>query len=483
MAFYKPSNFRDYYELVRRIVMRKWIIVAVWVVVTGIGAVFVLQKPKLYRSGAEIIIQSGDVASPSQQAVSVSISERLRNLRPIILSRTSIEKLIADFNLYAEMRKSVPMDSVVGFVKGTVSVDVKGRDSFSVAVIHRDPRIAQLLADRLSKQFIEGSVSDAVRKARETVQQLQIVNGEYNEDLKVKDEKIRLFQEENSDALAAAQMQDPIAGLRAELRNLGENRRVTNERIISLREERSRLRESRPQTGPDPQVRTFQQQLAEARSRRKRLVEVYTDRHPDVVEVGQQIQALEAQLAQAKSTAPAPRVADPNLTNVEREIADAEREKRRFESDERELIRRIRQAEVIGSKTPKVVAMLLQLTRDRDQVADALLQFRQELQRAVFNLRVLENQMGERFHLQDPANLPNVPDGSRVSLVLAGVVVGGILAGICVAFVVVYFDQTVFNEYELKNVTDLPVLVSVADYGGATRQETRALVVRAERGS
>src|SRR5688572_27411980 len=103
MAFYRPQSVRDYLELTRRIWLRKWLVLGVAAAVTLIVGFFVLRMPRLYTSNALILIDSGTI-DPGRTPTTLNVEARLRNLRPMLTSRTELEAIIKDLNLYPEER-------------------------------------------------------------------------------------------------------------------------------------------------------------------------------------------------------------------------------------------------------------------------------------------------------------------------------------------------------------------------------------------
>jgi hypothetical protein len=113
---------------------------------------------------------------------------------------------------------------------------------------------------------------------------------------------------------------------------------------------------------------------------------------------------------------------------------------------------------------PRVRGQLGELERERKRVTEALDTEVRKLAEAETNYNVVAANKGDSFKVQDPANLPQQPDSPKKGLILAAACVLGLLIALGVALVLVYFDQTVYNEYELARVTDLPVLVSIGQY-------------------
>ena len=150
MAFYRPHTIRDYVELGRRILRRKWLVLGVFLLTMGISTALVWRMPKMYKSTAMILIQPGQMNTAA--LVNLNLEARLRTLRPVITSRTELENIVRELNLYPEMRAGSMMDDVVQYARRNIEVLVQGRDLFQVSFVHENPKMAQMVAERLSRK-------------------------------------------------------------------------------------------------------------------------------------------------------------------------------------------------------------------------------------------------------------------------------------------------------------------------------------------
>jgi uncharacterized protein involved in exopolysaccharide biosynthesis len=129
-----------------------------------------------YRSEARIQIVPqripGDIVPIAAQR---PLEDRLVALTQTILSRTRMERLIMDFNLYApERRAGVIMQDVVELARRNISITVDpqnaadSRATFVVSFTAKDPRVAQQVAEKLAGFMIDESLKDGSRLAENT---------------------------------------------------------------------------------------------------------------------------------------------------------------------------------------------------------------------------------------------------------------------------------------------------------------------------
>src|ERR1051325_4812541 len=111
----------------------KWVVIVLWVVV-GVGAVMIgRMMPDKYRS--ESLIQVVPQRVPEnfvRSTVTARIEDRLPAISQQILSRTRLERIIQDFSLYTEERKTGLMEDIVAEMRRDINVEMVKGDAFRV---------------------------------------------------------------------------------------------------------------------------------------------------------------------------------------------------------------------------------------------------------------------------------------------------------------------------------------------------------------
>lgn len=465
MAFYRPTTLKDYTELAKRLMRRKWLILGVFFLILGISATLVWRMPRMYRSTAMILIQPSQMNTSAQ--VNLNLEARLRTLRPMITSRTELENIVRELNLYPEMRATTPMDDVVDYVRRRVEVLVQGRDLFQVSFVHEVPKMAQMVTERLSRRLIDESTSDDVKSSREKVDFLHQSTERLKRELKEHDAKVQQFNEDNADILVLEQgVGAQIAAFREQLKAIEQELRRA-ERAPSGGGRRPRAAAPPPAAAQDPEVQRLQREVETAQATLDRLLLVNTNDHPDVVSARKQVQLLQGQLSRAIARVPAPPSAAPTdapSPTPNTPVPTGQSEVSRLTAEREAILASIDKVNVNLRELPRVRSQLAELERERKRVTEALDSEVRKLAEAETNYNVVAANKGDTFKVQDPANLPEQPDSPKKGLILFAAAILGLLLALGVAVLLVYFDPTVYNEYELSRVTDLPVLVSIGEY-------------------
>jgi succinoglycan biosynthesis transport protein ExoP len=429
MAFYRPTNLRDYKELTRRLLRRKWLILGVFSMVLAVSGGLVLRMPKMYKSTAMILIQPGQMNNAV--VVNLNLEARLRTLRQTITSRTELESIVLELNLFPELRETRSMDDVVEFTRRRVEVVVQGRDLFQVSFVHENPNVAQVVAERLSRKLIDESASDDVKSSRDKVDFLTQRTEQLKRDLKEWDAKIQQFNEDNAEILVLEQgASAPIAAAREQLKAIelelqvaprsrpqwptgGRGTRGADRAHGTRSIPRCRVSSSRGRDLPEP-----------ARGLAPR---TNTDGHPDVVSRSEAApdRFRGSSPGRRRGYRPAPTSAPSRRTPAPGRHAGARDRPERGRSPACRAGRGARFHRQGQREHARVAAREGSTRRARARTAQTgdggsrRTEVR-KLAEAETNFNVVAANKGDSFKVQDPANLPEQPDSPRKGLIVTG---------------------------------------------------------------
>jgi uncharacterized protein involved in exopolysaccharide biosynthesis len=135
----------------------------------GTGYMYGRAQPVLYRSSAIIQVVPPRVPEAFIKASTpISLSDRLRATEAAILSRTRLEKLIQEFNLYPEQQKTELMEDVVAKMRRDIATAPLKGDVFQLQYIGRNPVLVMKVTERLASLFLEESLKAGTRRAEGT---------------------------------------------------------------------------------------------------------------------------------------------------------------------------------------------------------------------------------------------------------------------------------------------------------------------------
>jgi succinoglycan biosynthesis transport protein ExoP len=464
--------------------------------------------PAVYRSGTLILVEQPTV---SQQYVVPNVAgdlqDRLNSITQQILSRTRLLRIMEEMNLYQNERKRMGPDQLVDRMRKDVEIElVRSADrrdelsAFNIYYSSSDPVLAQKVTDRLAWLFITENLEVRQEQAESTTEFLQTQLGDARQKLSDQERRLREYKDRYPGELPAQASSNVqiLGGLQsqlvAEMDALGRAKQQNTyleSLLTQYRSARSASRSGTTVTGGlpavDAELQRLHAQLADLSAH-------YTDRHPDVRKVKEQIATAEA-LRQKLLHDPPPSAAstsgddastaasvdgrdgsgipelESQLKANKMEIANRQRSIQDLEGQIRDYRARLEQA-------PKREQELADITRDYEQSRqyyDSLLAKKNQSEMAT-NLE--KKQQGEHFRVLDPPSVPTKPfSPNRLKLALIGLV-AGIALGAVVASGSEVIDGRIHNEKDLCKLVSVEILAEIPSLPTADEQAAAARNLR-----
>ena len=157
---------------IRRRRWKMWILVPAFLG-AAIGAVLASRTTPVYRSETVILVVPQRIPeSYVPSAVAATLSDRLHSASQQILSRTRLERVLQDFDLYKEeRRRGEKLEDIVEMMRTKhVQVKIDQGNTFRVGFTGPEPRTVMKVTERLTSLFIEENLRDRALLAEGTNQ-------------------------------------------------------------------------------------------------------------------------------------------------------------------------------------------------------------------------------------------------------------------------------------------------------------------------
>src|SRR5579863_959395 len=458
-----------------------------WLVVWGASWFL----PSRYRSTALILVEQPimpqDYVTPN---VNDDLQDRLRSITQQIESRTRLLHIIDQLNLYADPHGHMTPDEKVESMRSQIEIelvrDAQNRVSaFNVSYSSGDPQLAQRVTSELTNLFISENLEVRQEQSEGTTKFLETQLEAARKTLSDQEEKIREFKGQHVSEMPAqvASNLQILAGVQAQLQtqedalSTAKQQRVYLETLVN--QYRSMQAAPKTENGAPVGLPAIDAELDKLRAQLADLCSHYTDRHPDVRKLKDQIAKTEKMrdqaLADLKTSAAttagsgnsAASTADDldggnsttiqlqgqlkanqiDMTNKEHEIAAL---KAKIDDYQRRL-----------NDEPAREQQFADLTRGYEQSKanyDDLLKKKNSSEMAT-SMELL--QQGEHFLMIDPPSLPLKPDFPN-RLKFCGMGLGiGLALGVALACGAEFLDDRVYDEKALKQLISVSVISEI----------------------
>ena len=472
-------------DIVVLIKRRRWLILIPFAVGLAAAPLLALLAPNRYRSEALILVVPQRVPDAYVKAtVSETIEERLPSITSEILSRSRLERIILEMDLYKAERSREVMEDVVQTMREdiTTSADKKQVDSFRVAYVGSSAEIARKVTERLTSLYIEQNLRDRESQADNTSQFLSTQVQEAKRRLVEQEKKLEDYRKRhagqlptqllgNMQAIQNASLQ--LASLN-EATNRAAERRMFVERQIAD-SQAIPLPPAAPLTPDSAEMPTAStaQRLEVARGRLDSLLLRYTPNHPEVVSLQRTVEELALQLESETPISATQRPPEKRLTlaeaaqqkkilDLKAELAVIDHQLAANRKEEARLRATISGYQAKVDVLPTRESELVELTRDYTTLQTAYSTLLMKREDAAIAANLERRQIGEQFKVLDPASLPekSVNQIQRVAVMLSGAAAGLVL-GLLVIGLREYRDSSFRGEDEVHNALSLPVLALI----------------------
>jgi polysaccharide chain length determinant protein (PEP-CTERM system associated) len=487
----KTYGVQDYVAVAQRY----WWLVAASTAIGLFAALLVSASQKdVYQS--EMLVQIVPQRVPDRfvpSTITARTEDRMDSLEAQVKSRSQLERLIREFDLYRDEQARMPMEDVVAIMRNAIKVDLirparnMPADAFNLKFTYGNPDLAARVTTALGNLFIAQNARERGELADSTNGFLEIQLAEAKVRLEEQERKVKQFRQKFAGRLPTQSdfnlqaIQTNQSQLQALVESVARDR---DRRMLLERLYNDAVAEPVPTpagataaaAAADPAAASAipaAQQLVAARAVLARLAGRLTAEHPDVRRQQRLITDLEKKAAEEGSPASltngsATADASPQalqrrekLRTMKAEIDSLDRQMAFKETEERRL--RARVAEYAGrlEAIPGVESDWISLTRDYETLQESYANLLRKSEDAKVAANLEKQQGGEQFKIVESARVPARPVNA-VRLQTNAIGTGlGLALGVCFVAFLFIRDTSFHTEADVLEVLALPVLATV----------------------
>lgn len=480
------------YELVNQLLSyirgiwryRWWILGAAWLV-SIVGWIQVSKLPDQFKASARVYVDTTTLLQPLLRGLAVEGNDQhqLLLMTNTLMSRPNLEKVMRMADLDLKAKTEADTEDLINELKENFSLQSAGKvNLYTIAYQDARPELAKLLVKSLLTIFVESNIGETRKEQDSARQFLEQQIAEYEQRLVEAEERKTRFQQKNL-AFLPNERGDYYSRLQTTQEQLAQAElelKIQQDRLAVLQQQIEDEEESEPLVSAEDELLDQQLELsseldpriAKLESNLDDMLLRYTEKHPDVVATRLTLSTLKekrtAELAQRKREAAASgsgsAIIESNPVYQEMRIvmSEAEADIAAKMAVVEEYKKRIENLSAAVDKVLQVETEEAQLNRDYgilSQQHQALLS-RLESARLSHDVDVRSGTV--RFRIVDPPSVPLTPSGPPRALLSSLVVLGGLVLGVLLAFLMSQVRPTYDDREALNTVTGFPVLGSVS---------------------
>jgi len=493
-------------EFIKMLKRQKWLIILPVITMTAAIGYVVYKLPSVYESRTLLTVKPPTISDKVVQSLTdEDLTQRLQTINQEVLSRSSLEPMIAKYDLFKlERNAGMPMELIIEKMSKNITPEIEKSDderkvaAFSIKYRDRTPEAARNVTAEIASKYVNAQVIASTQTAEMT---REFLDNQRN----LKKTELDRLEKERLDIMMqnVETLPDSQQGLIAQLQGLRQREDTIAKEKETLITEKGRLNDSvralnsqariiedfgeketqdatrqASRIEDTPAYGSLILKRGELTARLEKLKAQYREKHPEVVDTKTQIEKVNEELeALAKNTdkrvkeanQSSLRKADLQKQNLEIERQKAESQMAQIDGQMQykntELQQTAGQIVVLESKINQIPNVKVALEGINNQYQSAKTTYDDLLKKtndASLQVDRESNAQGETIKVVDAANLPSSPVApKRAMLTLLGAGIGLVIGLFLAAVIELPRIFRIQNIEDAKHYTGLPVLASV----------------------
>lgn len=434
-----------------------------------------LFNPSTYKSSATVLVQDNTPIAPLLQGRTAAPNEVSRAIisREMLFGRRVMEDVLRAGGWLegqpSPLEKQKAIDGIINRTDITVTDRAPTRSTdpklslVKITYSDSDPKRAYAVTKRFSEALIEQVLESRSRASRSAYQFIDAQVESYQQAFAEADKKLRAYRSSNPDAMPG--VDGDVSARIAELRRAADNA------SMDLADVGAQERQLMGQLSRESQLNTISRstqsnvQLATLQAEQDRLMLTYTDQHPDVVRVRNQIRDLQANRRGRSGGMAVLPGATPSMNPVYQQLRTQLAEVRRqgaasasrLATAQALLRDELERSRKILDSAGDVTALARAHDVNKEMYEDLLK--RRENARVSMSLDTDGRSLG--FQIQEPASLPLQATGLRLTHFAAAGLLLAIIVPLLMLSMLVKHDPRVRSPMQIERDAGLPVLGTI----------------------
>lgn len=454
----------------RAVWRRRWYIAGVAWIIAVVGWVVVYFLPDRYEASARVYVDTQSILAPLMSGLTVkpNYEQQVDMMTRTLVSRPNLEKVVRMSDMDLKAKTPAQMEELLDGLATGIRIEGSPRENlYTISYQNPNPDVAKRVVQSMLTIYVEGSLGGKRKDADSARRFIEEQLKGYEQKLVASENALKDFKRQH-----IGNMPGSGGGY---FEKLTETNTAAEQARLALREAENRRDALKKQlSGEDPDSADETSSAATAnpeldtriQSLQKNIDNLrlsFTERHPDIIAAKRIIAQLEEQKKQeAKLHKPSSGGSNPYYQQLSLSLADAEANVASMRARVGEYESRLAQLRKAADRVPQVEADFTQLMRDYEVTKrnyEQLLSRRESAN--------ISEEMGSKtdvidFKIIDPPRVPRTPAAPNRPLLYSLVMLGGLLAGIALAFVMSQVRRTVEDRHSLRELTGLPLLGAVS---------------------
>ena len=447
----------------RELQLHKTSVVLCFAIVSLAVLVVGLNLPKTYTSSALLFANQDNIIEPLlQDKAAITQVDHAKSAMEQIRSRRILEPVARKAGLIDDKSSPKRVASIIGGLAGAIKVENSSDNYISLSYSSGSPDRCFNVASALVEKFIDYSAESQRQESKEAFLFIDGQVKSYKKQLLNAEKNLKQFRASNRDGSQAS--------VDAEIQKLRDKIQQMTLDIDELKTRKDFLKGQVYDEGQYVAQRynndENRQRLSDARSKLDDSLLLYTETHPDVIHLREQIKDLKTAISSSKvksmsslaTRSEGQKAVDPLFDQLRGKLADVTVEIRTMENrltaHEKLLVQQYER----GKRVAERQAELSELSRDYSVTKGIYEDMLERKEKARLSMTLDLEGRGVSYKVQEPPVYPTLPQGLRfVHFAMAGPVLG-IAIPLGLIFLFIQLDPRIRMSHVLEDSLPVPLI-------------------------
>lgn len=445
---------------------RRWIAVAVAWAVCLAGWLVVSQIPNQYESRARIFVQLRQVLPGEGIATQQEQQKDIDRVRTTLVSAVNLEKVVRGTDLANTVATDRDVADRVGTLQKHIKITAQQDNLFEITATADSGKLSRTIVQKLIDIFVEDNLGTIRDEASQSLQFLDQQLAQRQKALQEAEAKKADFQTRYLGSLpGTGTLAERLSAARAQLAQVNQELAAAQSSLAAVNGQMA----GTPATvagvgggavaGPArARLSAIQGQLAEARARG------FTDSHPDVIALKSQMAAAQAAARREPvASGGAGATANPLYLSLRAMQADKAAQVAALTNRKAQIKADMGAIDAKIAGDPTAAQEQAEIDRNYQVLKAAYDKLLADREQVKLRSQAAGQADAVKFNVIDPPSAPQSPTSPNRPLLLTGVLVVGLGAGVAVAFALSQIAGTFPTTAKLERISGMPVIGSIGE--------------------
>lgn len=453
-------------------IKKRYVMICSWLI-CPIGFFYVTTLPDVYESDAQVFVDTRSVLQPilSGLAFGTNPEQEIQMMAKTLLSRSNVETIARESDLDITVTTDEAYNKLITNLTDDINLKGTGRDNiYTISYANQNPGMARTVVQETLDLFVEGSLGNSRRDVDTTTRFLDDQIAEYESSLSESEQRLADFKKQYAEILPGeGTFYNNLQSLRSLLEGTELTIKETQQQINAMRGQTRQAQKAadgfgvRSNDGEQVLTTRYDDRILGLEGRLDELKLRFTEKHPDVIESQNLLDALKEQREKeikafiAQDTGEAPSMLTESDRQLNLEITRLEGLLASLNVRKTDTLRKIEDLQSKIDLVPQIEAEQTALNRDygiKKQKYEELLSRRESndlTRRADVQSEDLQ------FRIIRPPLIASQPSGPKRILFYTGILFVGFGLGVGIAFLMSMIKPVLVRGQQLSDLTGFPI--------------------------